>query len=126
MTVPSNCSTPGVEQLLAISVNEIQAVGVEGGLALEHVGGIGEPEALSRYLDSGVPNESMEEGKVFLARGIVDDISPQLRATVGIPRLLALINHEAPYAPARELTHGVVVEKSLHDEQCLRSAALAK
>ena len=80
MTVPSNCSTPGVEQLLAISVNEIQAVEVEGVLALEHVGGIGEPEALSRYLDSGVPNESMEEGKVFLARGIVDDISRQLRA----------------------------------------------
>src|SRR3989344_8941719 len=116
-TTPSRCLWTMPLQKL---VNKPQPIQVKGVLALKHVGGVGEPEALSRHLGGGVPDEPVKEGELFVEGGIVNNVAPELCPTVCVLGLLAFVDEESPDLAARELADGVVVEEGLNNEKGLR------
>src|SRR3989344_5886925 len=100
-------------------VNETEAVDVKAVLTLKHVGGIRKEYTTGRDFRRYVIHEPVEYGERFMLFREVDDIAAHLRRAVGILALLALVENEATHGIPERLSDSVVIEKRLHDKECL-------
>src|SRR3989344_502606 len=112
--------------LVGIFTDQSQPVNIKRVLHLEHVGGIGQVQALTRYFGGSVVKEAVEDREFIPDLGKVDNVSPHLRGTVGVLLLFAFLHDETPHFFSVFLFDRVVVEYRLHDKERFLPATLAE